>query len=645
MAGQTSKAVDLITEEIFREAYSYEEPWKIPLKKRIAQALKCTRQTPFQFFPFARWICKYNVKKDLLYDVAAGVTVAIMHIPHGLSYAPLGGVAPVVGFYMAIFPVFIYMFLGTSHQISIGTFAVVCSMTGNLVSHFQETLATNATTNNSTLETFDALDLYKHNGTGYSNTEVGMAVCLMVGIWQAAMGLLRLGIFTVVMSDSMVSGFTTAAAFYVFTYQLKNLFGIKVASGSGMFKLIYTYIDFFSKIQNTNLVTISLSLACILVLILFNEVLKPLISRKFPKNKIPIPIELIVIIIGILVSYSLNLSEKYNVKIVEYIPEGFPIPRSPPFSIFPKLFFPSFMVAIVAIAVNLSLAKMFARKCDYSISPDQEMIAYGAANIFASFFLCIPSAASLSRSSLQYSTGGKTQLASIFSIAVIIIIILFAGPLFEPVPYCVLSSVVVVTLKGLLFQIFEAPKIWKRNYWDGIVWIVTFFVAVIVDLELGLLVGILVSWLSLTCFSISVRVSETGKVRKQNVFLDNEYFKAADEIPGILILKVSGNLNFANQNKFEEKVLKKFNDFILKTEGKCYSILHMGGISIADPGGIETLKQLNKKFLKSNCILYLTDCNVKVYKALEKCNFFTEFPREQVLATISDAVEYLMSLS
>ncbi len=50
----------------------------------------------------------------------------------------------------------------------------------------------------------------------YTNLEVATAVvCLMVGLWQSLMGILRLGILGIILSDHLVSGFTTAAAKHV----------------------------------------------------------------------------------------------------------------------------------------------------------------------------------------------------------------------------------------------------------------------------------------------------------------------------------------------------------------------------------------------------------------------------------------------
>lgn len=70
--------------------------------------------------PASYWLRKYKWRDDFIHDVISGLTVAIMHIPQGMAYALLGNLTPVVGIYMAFFPVLIYVFLGTSRHVSMG---------------------------------------------------------------------------------------------------------------------------------------------------------------------------------------------------------------------------------------------------------------------------------------------------------------------------------------------------------------------------------------------------------------------------------------------------------------------------------------------------------------------------------------------
>lgn len=71
-------------------------------------------------FPSINWLRNYNWKESIMSDIISGLTVAVMHIPQGMAYALLGNVPPVVGIYMAFFPVLVYFFFGTSKHVSMG---------------------------------------------------------------------------------------------------------------------------------------------------------------------------------------------------------------------------------------------------------------------------------------------------------------------------------------------------------------------------------------------------------------------------------------------------------------------------------------------------------------------------------------------
>lgn len=105
-----------------------------------------------------------------------------------------------------------------------------------------------------------------------------------------------------------------------------------------------------------------------------------------------------------------------------------PVPNIPRLDLFPKIFLDSLILGIVCYAVSLSLAKLFAKKNRYQVDANQELIAFGAANVFASFFQSYPASAALSRSVLQEKVGGKTQVAGFVSCIIILFVLLFLGP-------------------------------------------------------------------------------------------------------------------------------------------------------------------------------------------------------------------------
>lgn len=116
------------------------------------------------------------------------------------------------------------------------------------------------------------------------------------------------------------------------------------------------------------------------------------------------------VIIGASVSYSYDFAKRLKVSTVANVPTGLPPFTTPAFEIVPDILGDTFALAIVAFAITVTLGMLFASKHNYSISPNQEFKALGAGNVIGSFFQCFPSGASLARSAVQESVGGRTQV-------------------------------------------------------------------------------------------------------------------------------------------------------------------------------------------------------------------------------------------
>lgn len=419
---------------------------KISTSSRIAVSAghSLTHCSPLHWiinlFPFYTWIRHYNLKSDLMSDVIIGFTVAVLHIPQGMAYGLLAGVEAYNGLYVSFFPVLIYAFMGTSRHISIGSFAVVSIMLRNSLSKLGSLEAKNFESTDSddptqSVESFPPTPL-----------EAATAICLVTGLLMLGMGLLHLGSLSLILSDQLVSAFSCGSAVHVATSQMGSLLGYNISSPAVPAKLVFTWINLFKNITSANIATLTVSFTAMSILIFFKDLLEPRLKTRF-KLRMPIPIDLIVIVAATAISYLIHLKDRYNVEVMGVIPTGLPLPEPPRLDFVPRILPDSFAIAIVSFAISLSLAKIYAKKHKYKIVPNQELIAIGSANVISSFFGCYPCASSLSRSSVQERAGGKTQVTSLVSCVILLFVLLFLGPLLFHLPKCILAGVILVALK------------------------------------------------------------------------------------------------------------------------------------------------------------------------------------------------------
>ncbi|CAF2212471.1 unnamed protein product [Rotaria magnacalcarata] len=637
---------------LFRQICSYVQNKCLPSKKCGISYIKL-------LFPFLSWLKAYKLTW-LPNDIVCGITVAIMQIPQGMGYALLANLPAITGLYVSFFSSLIYALFGTSRHLSMGAIAVISLMTGNVVNRLtvKETLTTMVPSllNKSTIESAS-------NGAiidpSYAIT-IATTLAFTVGIVQLLLSIFHLGFVTSFLSDTFVSGYTCGTAILVFTSQVPDIFGLSLKRYVGPFNVIYTYIEIFSNLKKTNIITLLVSACSIIALVLAKEYLDPFYKKKIKKFKlfknvqIPIPMELIIIIIGTIVSYLLDLNGNYKVKIVNTIGRGFRKPQGPSVTLMPTLMKDAVIIAIVTFAICMSLAKTYAKKFKYIVNSNQELTAYGACNIIGSFFASFPSAASLSRTSVYVNAGGRTQMASLVACSFLLIIILRIGSLFESLPKACLASIIVVALKGLLLQMKDFYTIGRVTKLEAVVWLMTFLSTVILDVDYGLFVGIIVSLFVVILRQFRPRTTILGQYDRSNAYKKARRFSNAFEIPHVKIFRFESAIIYFNADFFRESLLdsigidlktgqqrknnpQESNDMCISFRSITHIIIDCSSINQIDYSGgkifIQALKELNGCQYK----VYLCQLRYYNYDVLQKLQMDKECS-VIVTATLHDAV-------
>uniref|UniRef100_A0A8C6K934 Solute carrier family 26 member 5 n=1 Tax=Nothobranchius furzeri TaxID=105023 RepID=A0A8C6K934_NOTFU len=503
---------------------------------------------PFQrlgvyFLPILSWLPSYPVKQFLFSDVISGLSTGVVQLPQGLAYALLAAVPPVYGLYSSFYPVLLYTFFGTSRHVSIGTFAVISLMIGGVAVR----------------EAPESQFLYPVNGSNSSvvlnkdacdarRVQVVAVLTTLVGIIQMIFGLLRFGFVSVYLTEPLVRGFTTAAAMHVVISQLKYFLGVKTKRFSGPLSAIYVSLQ----ITKTNIPSLLLGLVCLV----FLYGIKVLNERFKKRLLVPIPGEIIVVIVSTGVSFGLSLAETHEVDVVGKIPTGLRPPTVPEFSLIPKLIPDAFAVAIVGFSMTISLAKIFALKHGYSVDGNQELIALGLCNFIGSFFQTFAVTSSMSRSLVQESTGGKTQIAGLLSSLVVLLVVVAIGFVFQPLPQTALAAIIMVNLIGMFKQFRDIPNLWRTSKIELAIWLVSFTASVLLGLDYGLLAAIAFAIITVIYRTQSPRSSILGHVSNTGLYYDvNEYEEVKYE--GIKIFHSNSSIYFANSDLYVSKLKEK----------------------------------------------------------------------------------------
>ncbi|KAM9334539.1 prestin [Symphorus nematophorus] len=523
------------------------------LRQRLARQFRCSSEkakaAALSFLPILTWLPSYPVKQYLFSDVVSGLSTGVVQLPQGLAYAMLAAVPPVYGLYSSFYPVLLYTFFGTSRHISVGTFAVISLMIGGVAvreapDSMFEVMPTNGS-NMTAVVNVAARDARR--------VQVAVVLTTMVGIIQFVLGLLRFGFVAIYLTEPLVRGFTTAAAVHVVISQLKYLLGVKTQRFSGPLSAIYSVKAVFSDITSTNVATLILGLVCLV----FLYGVKDLNERFKKKLPIPIPGEIIVVIVSTGVSYGLSLSSDYKVDVVGTIPTGLLPPAAPEFSLLPSLITDSFAIAIVGFSMGISLAKIFALKHGYTVDGNQELIALGLCNFISSFFQTFAITCSMSRSLVQESTGGKTQIAGLLSSLVVLLVVVAIGFVFQPLPQTALAAIIMVNLLGMFKQFRDIPMLWRTSKIELVIWLVAFVASVLLGLDYGLLVAITFAILTVIYRTQSPKSGVLGHVPGTGLYCDVDEYEEAAEYEGIKIFHSNSSIYFANSDLYVSALKEK----------------------------------------------------------------------------------------
>ncbi|KAG4401190.1 hypothetical protein GLYMA_07G218800v4 [Glycine max] len=175
-----------------------------PLRQFKGQPLKRKLILGAQYvFPVLQWAPSYSFKL-FKSDLISGLTIASLAIPQGISYANLANLPAILGLYSSFVPPLVYVVLGSSMDLAVGPVSIASLVLGSMLTE--------------EVSPSEQPDLF---------LQLALTSTFFAGIFQAALGILRLGFIIDFLSKAILIGFMAGSAVIVALQQLKGLLGIK----------------------------------------------------------------------------------------------------------------------------------------------------------------------------------------------------------------------------------------------------------------------------------------------------------------------------------------------------------------------------------------------------------------------------------
>ncbi|NXB89171.1 S26A9 protein, partial [Vidua chalybeata] len=537
-------SVSLFDEEFEKKSRTY------PVGEKLRNLFRCSasrfKLTLFRLFPILAWLPRYKIKDYILPDVLGGLSAGTIQVPQGMAFALLANLPPVNGLYSSFFPLLTYFFLGGIHQMVPGTFAVISIIVGNVCNELAP---------ESDFQYFN----HTANETGVNSTaleaarlEISATLACLTALIQLCLGFLQFGFVAIYLSESFIRGFMTAAGLQILISVLKYVFGLTVPSYTGPLAIVYTFIDICKGLPQTNLASLVYALVSAVLLI----VVKELNLKYMKKIRMPIPMEIIIVIVATAISGSFNMPDKYGMPVVGKLSMGFPAPTLPLVSKWKDMVGTAFSLAIVGYVINLAMGRTLAAKHGYDVDPNQVLLGLGQPGT-AAFALRREGKSSDVLGSEQTDFLSSLQVASFFVALVVMVTMLSLGIYLEPLPKSVLGALIAVNLKNSLKQLADPFYLWKKSKLDCLVWLVSFLSAFFLSLPYGVAVGVGFSVLVVVFHTQFRNGSALGQVTSTDIYKNPKTYNKVHEVNGIKIVTYCSPLYFANSEIFREKIIAK----------------------------------------------------------------------------------------
>jgi len=528
-------------------------------------------------------------RQQFVADLTAGVIVGVVALPLAIAFAIASGVTPDRGLYTAIVAGFIISALGGS-RVQIG------GPTGAFV-----------------VIVYGIVQQYGLDGL--------MIATVMAGVILVGLGLAKLGGAIKFIPFPVVTGFTAGIAVIIFTGQLKDFLGLRMATLPADF--VGRWRAYAASASAVEPAAIGVGAATLAILVFW-----PRVSRRLPGPFVAL--------------IATTLAVRFLHLPVETISTRFgPLSASLPHPVFPHVTFetaralvgPAFTIALLAAVESLLSAVVADGMIGGRHRSNMELVAQGIANIASPIFGGIPATGAIARTATNVKNGGRTPIAGITHALTLLLITLFFGRWAGLIPLATLAAILIVVSYHMSeWRTFRSELAAPKS--DIAVLLTTFLLTVFVDLTLAVEVGMV-----LAAFLFMRRMSEVTSISTMTrEFNDREgpemalYAEGRGRIPpGVQIYAIDGPFFFGAAEKFKET--------LGQVAGKpAVLVLLMRNVPAIDSTGLVALRDVIRRFRQGGTRVILAGVHAQPMAVISRSPLLAELGEENLVGGIDEAL-------
>lgn len=560
------------------------------------------RSEPVPRSPILQGLLPLN-RKGVPADIIAGVTLAALAIPEVMGYTSIAGMPVITGLYTILAPLLLFALLGSSRHLVVGADSATAAV-------LAAGLAGLATAQSSQ---YVAL--------------AGMVALMAAGLLIVAR-LVGLGFLADFMSRTVLIGFLTGVGVQVACGQVGGILGIP--TGSGVTIDGRTFDNTLAKLWNTlenvgdvSWTTVAVS-AGVMIVMLGSKAISP-----------KIPGALIAVIGAMSISWWWDLAD-HGVSTLGKVPSGLPSFEFPsvPRSDVPALLGTAASIFVLILAQSAATSRAYAAKYSDKFDENVDLVGLGAANLAAAVTGTFVVNGSPTKTQMVDGAGGRSQLASISTVAIVAIVLLWLTAPLQYMPDAVLATV--VFLIGIeLVDLPGMKRIWRLRRDEFVVAAITAGTVVVVGVLQGIIVAIVLSIIDHLRRSYRPPTAVLTSLTGEGVgdWSANGVGPEVRTEPGLVVYRFSAPLYYANAEHLSEELLA----FGTSDDPPVWICLHAAAVPDIDLSGADSLRSVCKSLREQGITLALIEVMSEVRDELDRYGLTELIGPEHIFPTIAVA--------
>lgn len=526
-------------------------------------------------------------KEKFIKDLIAGVIVAIIALPLSIALALASGVSPEQGLYTAIVAGFLISALGGSKVQIAGPTAAFATIVAGVVAR---------------------------------NGMEGLAVAtILAGIMLVLMGLLRMGSMIKFIPYTITTGFTAGIAVTIIIGQIKDFLGLTFQNSP--IETMEKVEEIAACIGTANVTALAVGCLALAVLILWPRVFK----------KIPASLVAVIVTAAAVKLFNLRVNTIGDLYAISSALPAFHLPALS-YGTVAAVLPDAFTIAILAAIESLLSAVVADEMVGGRHNSNMELVAQGVGNAASALFGGIPATGAIARTAANIKNGGTSPVAGMVHSIVLLLVLVLLMPYAALIPMPCIAAIlfqVAYNMSGwhtVVRVVKHSPKS------DTAVLVLTFFLTVVFDLVIAILVG-----LTLACLLFMKRMADVAVVKEWDYVEDSQDDRGRlKSVPShVMVYEITGPMFFGAADKIPH---------MDRDTEKTVLILRMRAVPAMDITALNSLHRLWDECCRKDIQMVFSHVNEQPMQVFRKSGFFDEVGADSFQPNIDAALNRAVEL-